>query len=436
MLKVAIEICNRIVNTNIQSQIIRPMLAAPKGYLEKDLAGLSSEVPIVNIELRSVAADDPRILKCVDPNIYPCAPNEPEKFLYPWDAANAVMSADAWISLTGLYQDGPLLPWRPYTVFAPDFIQRYVPEIYGDDVFGAAWQRNRNQNITMRGAKMVFATTPQSQMDATVFAGVPRANVKLFPLFHDANTGRNSSRTQVALEDTSESQTTPTTRARLLSFDATAKRLSRARHAFTPSLLNRRYFVWPTNSTQHKNHLRALDALETYYNSLGGQLDVLICGPTSHLFADINHSSPYIREVAQRISALSDQTGKVMIIGEVPHELYDTLVKRAQFLWHNVVYDNGTFSVIEAAELGTPAVSSSYPQMRYIADLYGLKPRWFDPLDSSDAAAALFAEEHSQTKSVSLGTAPDWNTQMQELPKLLLEELVSQTLLQIGTAQK
>ena len=43
-----------------------------------------------------------------------------------------------------------------------------------------------------------------------------------------------------------------------------------------------------------------------------------------------------------------------------------------KFLWHPATIDNGTFSVIEAAHLKVPSLSSGYPAMKEINEQYNL----------------------------------------------------------------
>jgi hypothetical protein len=77
------------------------------------------------------------------------------------------------------------------------------------------------------------------------------------------------------------------------------------------------------------------------------------------------------------------------ILGELSDLEYMQTVQEAKFIWHPNLYDNGTFSVIEAGYLGIPALSSKYPAMEFIENAYKLNMRFFDPYNISIMAKAL-----------------------------------------------
>lgn len=423
MLKVAIELCHRLLGRRHAGRVVRPLLCVPSHYNLKDIVGLNPDIPIVPFELHRVSSDDPRIRGKILEDRYPKTGKWPITFSLPLDESGSILSSHSWISLTGLYHFGPLLPWRPYAVFAPDFIQRYVPKIYGEDISSGAWLTNAYQNMTMFAARAVFATTPKTLSDVTVFAGVPSRRVQLFPLFHDASTGRKKSSNSVV-----KHENVPADKARkvigdLPSLEDMKNGIGESSNIFNKSLLERDYFVWITNSTPHKNHANALEALVEYYINMSGNIDCYIVGPTTQFFIDENGSIPYIAEISRRLQAAIKSTGKICLVGEVTAHAYDMLVTRAKFIWHNVLYDNGTFSVIEAAELGTPAVVSDYPQMRFIAQAYGLEPRWFNPRDPLATADALKQQETSGRRAAAPKLALNFESELDSAVSLLLRRL-------------
>jgi glycosyltransferase involved in cell wall biosynthesis len=79
----------------------------------------------------------------------------------------------------------------------------------------------------------------------------------------------------------------------------------------------------------------------------------------------------------------------VAFLGELPEHAYRRLLGGASFLWHPGRIDNGTFSVVEAACLRVPSLSSDYPAMREIAAQNELAMAWMDPRDPEAMAAAL-----------------------------------------------
>lgn len=423
MLKVAAQLCNLLARHTYQGRPIQMCLAGTQ-YMARENFELDPGVSFVNIALEPIFSADPRLARYLDPDIYPFAPTEPNRFVAPTSPNVALYSADFWISLTGFYNEGPLAPFKPYAVFAPDFIQRYVPEILPADIANYGWYREACQIMTMQAAKAVFATTPKTASDITAYAGVPRDKVLLFPLFNSHEGGRmakfRKTDAPAAKASTNESSNS---QAERLDHDWALERLGKFRYAFSHSFLDEPYFVWVTNTTEHKNHLRALEMLANYYERHDGQLNCLIVGPSTSKWADADSEFDYIRTVADGIAGLATRTGKVRLVGELPSNLYAEVLSGARFLWHNVLYDNGTFSVLEAAELGVPSLSSDYPQMRYICDLYQVQADFFDAHNIGDGAAALKRmEERSGSGELKPGFQ-DLKPDLSEAFDLLLDRI-------------
>ena len=80
-------------------------------------------------------------------------------------------------------------------------------------------------------------------------------------------------------------------------------------------------------------------------------------------------------------------------MGELHERAYRRLLAGGRFLWHAGRVDNGTFSVVEAAHAGLPALSSDYPAMREIAATNSLAIAWMDPHDPEQMASQLKAME-------------------------------------------
>ena len=80
---------------------------------------------------------------------------------------------------------------------------------------------------------------------------------------------------------------------------------------------------------------------------------------------------------------------RVIWRGEFADQVYQQVLSGAAFLWHAGRLDNGTFSVIEAASLGVPALSSDYPAMREINRQFALNLAWMDADDPKAMSLAL-----------------------------------------------
>ncbi|MBZ9896623.1 glycosyltransferase [Mesorhizobium sp. BR1-1-6] len=277
----------------------------------------------------------------------------------PIDGIKNFADSDLWLVVSDR-TNKPLAPIRPYVVFATDYIQRYVPEIFEGNASGSY---DLPFLQTVRQASAVITTTPQTAEDVISYVGVPRTRVHLAPMDFDP---------------------TP------LSGKAPSKKKGEG------------YFVWPTNTTKHKNHLRAFDALMEYYDLLGGKLRLKVMGPFSDYMNPDNEDAPdwfrnipYIQEIQKKIRSSSSIRRNVEFVGELSDAAYAATVTGAAFLWHPTIYDNGTFAVAEAAWLGTPSLSSGYPQMRYIGERFAIPIEFFNARSAPKMAASLKAMERA-----------------------------------------
>jgi glycosyltransferase involved in cell wall biosynthesis len=276
----------------------------------------------------------------------------------PIDGGHDFMDCDFWIVFGAYFEPiGVLAPLQPYFVYAPDFIQRYVPEIYFDatNPLDHGWRATLGLILTLRGAREVLVTTPKTGQDAVGYAGVDPSRVRLMPLW---------------------------------SLELPSPLVG------TPQPWERPYFLWVTNPTPHKNHRRAIATLEGYYKR-GGSLDVLTVGPQTLVLSPKEREQheverhPYWDEIAELIVRSRRVQDRLHFLGEVDEVDYVGLISAARFVWHNVIYDNGTFVALEAARLGTPLLSSDYPQMRYISEVFGINTSFFPPLEVPAAINAL-----------------------------------------------
>lgn len=319
----------------------------------------------------------------------------------PTDRGRDFLDCDCWIVFGAYFPIvGRLAPLRPYVVYAPDFIQRYVPGIYDNvqDWGSQGWMTNINLILTLRGAEGVLVTTPKTGLDAVGYAGVPRERVTLMPLW---------SLDMSDIEPKSD------------------------------GVPDKDYILWISNTTAHKNHENALDAVEEYYANCGGELDVILIGPYTDRFSTPwlrrakkanSYIHPYWECVNQRIDSSIHTRKHLSILGEVGDERYVSLIAQAKFVWHNVLYDNGSFVALETARLGTPLLSSDYPQMRYICETFGIAATYFPAAEPKEAARALRRMEEGADglrSQVRLVLPERWDTGLREAFRNLLSELES-----------
>lgn len=253
---------------------------------------------------------------------------EPERqqYVVPDDQINQLMDCDLWVIISDRIP-GALLPIRPVVYMVYDYIQRYVPSIMVNDaLFSNAVSK----------AEKVLVTTAFTQQDAVQYAGLPIEKVKKVPMLapiFEPPPARESS-------DTST------------------------------------YFVWTTNAGAHKNHENAFNALCIYYEQMNGQL---LCQITGVNTADLLKNPPErLQDIATQFQRTPLMQLKICFLGELSEMDYQNTLSKAAFNWHAGTIDNGTFSVIEAASLGVPALSSDYPAMREIDQQFSLNLLWMD----------------------------------------------------------
>lgn len=240
------------------------------------------------------------------------------------DGINNLQDCDVWLVISDRL-NGPLLPMRPSILMVYDYLQRYVPIL----PLGA----DQPYIDAARAASKVLVTTAFTQQDALNYAGVPTNKVFKLPML--------------------------------------APDFSRVKGSFAD---RSNYFLWTTNTAIHKNHLNAVNALKFYYEELGGVLECRITGVnTKGLFkSKLPHLKP-LNDVLGKSRLLKKN---VNLLGELPDRNYQSELAGAAFLWHAGTIDNGTFSVVEAAGLGVPSLSSDYPAMREIDQQFSLGLSW------------------------------------------------------------
>lgn len=270
------------------------------------------------------------------------------------DGVKQLGDCDLWIVVSDRLA-APLLPLRPVVHMVYDYLQRYVPmPPTGVDqpYINAA-----------RAATQVWTTTEFTRQDALQYAGVDARRVIKLPM---------------------------------LAPKFTPKQITNAR-------TEPPYFVWTTNAAPHKNHehaLRALRALQLYYAELNGSLNCHVTGVNTH---HLLHSPPeHLKRTMAWVRTDEPLKRHVKWPGELPDTDYQRLLQGAAFLWHAGRIDNGTFSVVEAAGLGVPALSSDYPPMREMDAQFGLNLAWMDASDPVAMARALKAmeEKHLERRAL------------------------------------
>lgn len=389
MLNVAIMFCNTISRLKVNGETVGVSLCLPEGYENDSLDQVDRSVNVIFFKTAAMNASDPRMHFLQPHRDLSKAPWANYSYPQALEDEMDIVLADVWITMTAFFSHGPLIPLKPTIVYAPDFIQRVVPEIYGKD-FSGVWDINAWQAVTMQDSNAVICTSKRTALDAVSYAGVRKEKVHILPL------------TDLPLFDVSDN--TPENlvskgkalKAFLTSVDDVQPDSHSADEPTSKDEHTVDYFIWATNTTQHKNHRRALEALRLYYERHNGKLRCIVSGAMTDWFhSDHPVQDPYIVEIREKLRSSNYFDGKLSIAGPMSPAIYAETVRNAAFLWHNVLYDNGTFSVIDAARLGTRSLVSKYPQMVEICQEYGINANYFDPWDAGDTALALKAMEAS-----------------------------------------
>ncbi len=260
------------------------------------------------------------------------------QYMVPDDGIRQLLDCDLWLFISDRLTH-PLLPIRPYMLMVYDYLQRYIPILpHGaDQPFIEA----------ARKALRVLVTTEFTRQDALQYAGINESSVckvpMLTPDFSSLVTSQNNT------EDN--------------------------------------YFIWTTNAALHKNHVNAIKALDIYYRELDGQLRCRVTGVNTGNMLSMD--MPHLKSMAKLIDESKILQENIHWQNELSDTEYKQQLSSAQFLWHAGRIDNGTFSVIEAAYLGVPSLSSDYPAMREIDQQFGLNINWMDAGDPQQMAAQL-----------------------------------------------
>ncbi|HSW69969.1 MAG TPA: glycosyltransferase [Gammaproteobacteria bacterium] len=266
------------------------------------------------------------------------------EYSIPFHGASYFNECDFWLVVSDRLKK-PLAPIKPYGMMIYDYIQRYVPEIFNESF------TDYNFIAAARNARFVLTTTPTTREDAIQYAGLVPERVFLAPMEFDTYN-----------------------------------------YPVHPKKTETDFFLWPSNATQHKNHLNAIEALNIYYKKYEGKLAVIMTGQNTNYF--INNSRNislclYFKDVINLIEKYPYVKKNLKIFGNIPVKEYIGILQSAKFVWHPTLIDNGTYAVIEAACHDIPSLSSNYPQMHYINERFKLNLSFCQATEPEDMAIKL-----------------------------------------------
>ena len=262
---------------------------------------------------------------------------------------------------------GRLFLTKPHVVLVHDYLQRYMTYVYG----------NFYEDCVLYMARTAVRTlvmSPPTYNDAIMYAGLAKEKIELIPLmFELMRTGKEQPTAKIQKEDEEDEDNEP-------------------------------YFLWSTNLGEHKNHIMAIRALAAYYNE-GGTLKCYMTGVGTDLFdpESEEEGNEYVLKVRKLIrqEALEEH---IKFCGNMSKSKYVQVLRGARFFMHPGLMDNGNMTAVDAASVGVPTISSSYPQMKYYEEYMHLNMRFFDPYSEKEL------------KEVLLKTEKDWETLRSNLP--------------------
>lgn len=263
-----------------------------------------------------------------------------EFYNVPDDGINQFLDCDLWLFISDrLYK--PLLPIRPYILMVYDYLQRYIP-------FLSSGSEQSFINAA-RQANAILVTTQFTRNDAIHYAGVRPDKVHQMPVLIPGASG--------------------------------------CTHQTSSSSNDKTYFVWATNASLHKNYEKAFLALKYYYEDLDGKLMCHVTGVNSNNL--LNKSFPHLDRVVDIYNQSPLIQNNTIFHGDLSETAYRETLGNAAFLWHPTKIDNGTLSIVEAAQMGITSLSNDYPPMRETVMQFNLNISWMDANNPQNMARQL-----------------------------------------------
>jgi glycosyltransferase involved in cell wall biosynthesis len=306
----------------------------PEYYPEEEFAGLPSEIARRTFNWKIMNQSEAR--RAMRYAGFSGWEPSMQQYQVPDDGIQQLQDCDLWLFVSDRLSL-PVLPLKPIALMVYDYLQRYV------DIL--PHEMNMSFLDAARQAQRIFVTTDFNFCDAVQYAGLDPQKVCKVPML------------------------TP---------DFGGERRDQSRSE---------YFIWTTNPALHKNHARAAEALRIYYDELDGQLDCWVTGADTYRI--LEGGASYLDDVSKIFERSPSLRSHVHWRGELSDAAYRHCLGGASFLWHAGRVDNGTFSVVEAAHMGVPALSSDYPAMKEMDARFSLNLAWMNPYSPRHMAEQL-----------------------------------------------
>lgn len=289
------------------------------------------------------------------------------------DAINFFQECDEFIFISDRTESNIRMTEKPYSLIVYDYLQRYV-----DHNFIPENYEERMMHF-VRNAKQVFVTTEATGKDVASYVGYPEDKVIRLPF-------------ELSFREIENYLAEPEEKHR----DGYA--FKRAGKTFRTKdekagEISRNYILWACNSSEHKNHVRVIQAFQKFCQENINDKELLVVTGvlTDHLDPSNDDflEYPHVKEFKQFLKQNPDIRKRVFFAGEMPRHAFLTTMKNADAVLLSSVYDNGAYAAMESASFRVPCISARYPGIQELADYLKVEPSWYDPYDVDSIADAM-----------------------------------------------
>jgi glycosyltransferase involved in cell wall biosynthesis len=274
------------------------------------------------------------------------------------DGVSNFEDAEIWLIMSD-HLTGLIPPHRRYGVFFYDAVQRYYPEIWD----AKDWKNSVDRVKAVQSADFVMTSTNRAKKDAIAYLGVEPSRILTVPVEIDPS--------------------------EFEAFEAPVRRGRAGRT--TDTTADRNVILWPTILSQHENHGRILDGLERYFARHSDVVVQVVGYGTEDLDPKRSNKElhPYLASLRKQIWRSDALSENLEFMGFVSDAQYGALLKSAQLLLHSSRFDNGSYSIIEAAWYRLPAMSTDYEAMNNVAHQFSIPLSLYDVNDPENFADVL-----------------------------------------------
>lgn len=284
--------------------------------------------------------------------------NSPAEFVYFDDGVINFEDADFWYIISDGVR-GALPLHKKYACMVYDYANRYAPEIFNE----AQWQAAHFRTELAAKANFVVTTTDQTRRDVINFAGVLPGKVHVFPLEFDPITLASNEQNEFDYDE---------------------------------------YILWPTIISSHENHPFIIEGFKEFLEA--NDMKIIIIGKGTSSFDPKNKSPsvrhPYVENIRKLIGSSKLLKDRLIFLDYVSDGDLITLMKNAFCVLHTSRGDNGSYTIVEAAWMGTIALSNRYPAIEEVGRYFQLPLEYFDYYRPGSLTHSLRRLQHNRAELI------------------------------------